>query len=145
MVYIGYGKSAALDRVVEAVAHRQDQVVVGDQFPDRGFFYRSDQFSLAKIGVPAIYLDGGTDLLDAEPNRGKELIEEWEATHYHQPSDEINDSWIFDGMIDTSRMGFFCGLALAQDDEMPSWNPGDEFEAARLAALAARRPASVAP
>jgi Zn-dependent M28 family amino/carboxypeptidase len=138
LVFIGLGKSTTLDRVVETAAKLQDRVVVGDQFPDRGFFYRSDQFSLAKIGVPAIYLDSGTDLRDAEPGHGTELIEKWEATQYHQPSDEIDDTWKFDGMVENSRLGLYCGLALTEDDEMASWTPGDEFEAARHEALAAR-------
>ncbi|HXU47383.1 MAG TPA: peptidase M28, partial [Thermoanaerobaculia bacterium] len=55
----------------------------------------------------------------------------------HQPSDQIDDSWRFDGMIEDARLGFFAGLAIANADRLPAWNPGDEFEAARKAALAA--------
>ena len=62
VTYIGYGKSS-LDTVVEHAVALQGRTVQGDQFPDRGFFYRSDQFSFAKIGVPAIYLDDGTDFI----------------------------------------------------------------------------------
>jgi Zn-dependent M28 family amino/carboxypeptidase len=136
VTFIGYGKSS-LDAVVEAAAALQDRVVVGDQFPDRGFFYRSDQFNLAKIGVPALYVSSGTDFRGREPGWGEAQIEAWTGEHYHQPSDELDDTWSFDGLVEDARLSFYCGLALAQADAMPAWNRGDEFEAARLEALAA--------
>ena len=139
VVFIGRGKSS-LDAVVEAAAARQDRVVVGDQFPDRGFFYRSDQFNLAKIGVPAIYLDTGTDFRDRDAGWGREQIEAWEAKCYHQPCDELDDTWVWEGMLEDTRLGLVCGIAIADADAAPTWNPGDEFEAARQAALAELEP-----
>jgi len=136
ITYIGYGKSS-LDAVIEAAAARQGRVVKGDQFPDRGSFYRSDQFNFAKIGVPALYLDGGTDFVGKDPEFGKQLQERYESTCYHQPCDEVSDEWDLSGMIEDTRIGLDCGLAIADADAMPTWNPGDEFEAARKAALAA--------
>jgi Zn-dependent M28 family amino/carboxypeptidase len=136
LTYIGYGKSS-LDRVADAAAALQDRVIKGDQFPDKGFFYRSDQFSLAKIGVPAMYFSTGTDFRDHEPGWGKEQIEAWTGTHYHQQSDELKDDWSFEGMVEDARLGFVAGLHVAQAADLPAWNPGDEFEAARQQALAA--------
>lgn len=136
ITYIGYGKSS-LDRVIEAAAAMQGRVVKGDQFPDRGSFYRSDQFNFAKIGVPALYLDGGTEFVGKDPEFGKQLQERYESTCYHQPCDEISDAWDYSGMIEDTRIGLYCGLAIANADALPTWNPGDEFEAARKAALAA--------
>ncbi len=136
VAFIGYGKSS-LDAVVEAAAARQGRAVVGDQFPDRGYFYRSDQFNFAKIGVPAIYLDTGADFVDRPEGWGKEQIDAWTEIHYHQPSDELTDEWDFAGMVEDAQLALECGLAVAQADEAPAWNPGDEFEAARLEALAA--------
>jgi Zn-dependent M28 family amino/carboxypeptidase len=136
VVYVGKGKSS-LDEPVEAVARTQGRVVTPDQFPDRGFFYRSDQFNFAKVGVPALYLDTGTDFIGKPDGWGKQQLEEYEAKHYHQPSDEILPSWNFDGMIEDARLGFWVGVDVANADAMPAWTPGDEFEAARKAALAA--------
>ncbi len=136
LTYIGLGKSS-LDRVVRAVAARQGRRVEGDQFPDRGFFYRSDQFSFAHIGVPAIYLHSGTDFIGHPAGWGKEKLEDWEEHHYHQPSDQYSPSWNFDGMTEDARLGFYCGLDIANDPALPAWNRGDEFEAARQQALAA--------
>ncbi|MGH9361137.1 MAG: M28 family peptidase, partial [Thermoanaerobaculia bacterium] len=138
VAFIGYGKSD-LDQVVERHAARQDRTVVGDQFPDRGFYYRSDQFNFAKIGVPAVYLDTGTRFRGKPAEWGKQQIEAWEAVHYHQPSDELTPDWSFEGMVEDARLGFFVGLDIAQSDDLPAWKPGDEFEAARKAALAATK------
>jgi Zn-dependent M28 family amino/carboxypeptidase len=135
IVYIGKGKSS-LDEYVEAVAGLQGRTVTPDQFPDRGFFYRSDQFNFAKIGVPALFLDTGTDFVGKPSGWGKEQLEAYEAKNYHQPSDEITDAWNFDGMIEDAQLGFYVGLNVANADAMPSWTAGDEFEAARKRALA---------
>ncbi|MEM9558053.1 MAG: M20/M25/M40 family metallo-hydrolase [Acidobacteriota bacterium] len=135
VVFIGHGKSD-LDAVVERHAAAQERHVVGDQFPDRGYFYRSDQLNLARIGVPAVYLDTGTEFRDRPAGWGKEQLEAWEGASYHQPSDELEDSWVFDGMIADTRLLFLIGVDLAEQTALPRWTPGDEFEAARTAALA---------
>jgi len=138
VVLIGLGKSS-LDAVAKAVAARQGRTLTGDQFPDRGFYYRSDQFSFAKVGVPALYFDDGTDYVGKPASWGREQEELWEEKQYHQPSDEIDGTWVYDGMIQDAQLGFFSGWLIAQADEMPTWVPGDEFEAARKKALAAVR------
>jgi Zn-dependent M28 family amino/carboxypeptidase len=134
---VALGKSADLDHLLAALAARQGRTVEGDPFPDRGHFYRSDQFNFAKIGVPAIYFNPGTTFRGRPAGWGKEVIEEWEKTQYHQPSDRLTADWNFDGMIEDAQLGFFTGIAIAQADAMPVWNKGDEFEAARHQALAA--------
>ena len=135
ITYIGRGKSS-LDAVTDAIAKFEGRVVKGDQFPDRGYFYRSDQFSLARIGVPALYLGGGTEFIGRPEGWGEEQINAYTAVNYHQPSDELTDDWNFDGMEKDARFGFWAGLIVANADEKPTWNAGDEFEAARLKALA---------
>ncbi|HEV8631267.1 MAG TPA: M28 family metallopeptidase [Thermoanaerobaculia bacterium] len=136
ITYVGMEKSNLAD-VVQRFAAEQRRTVKPDQFPDRGFYYRSDQFSLAKVGVPAIYLETGTDFVGRPAGWGKEQIEKWEAEHYHQPSDELTPDWNFDGMVDDARLGFKCGLWIAEEENLPAWTPGDEFEATRKAAIAA--------
>ena len=133
--YIGYGKSS-LDAIVDAIAAKQGRTVVPDLFPDKGHFYRSDQFNFAKIGVPAMYFGRSTDFIGKPAGWGKTQEEEWVEHVYHQPSDEINDTWVFDGMVEDATLGFYAGWLIAQADQMPTWNAGDEFEAARKKALA---------
>lgn len=136
VTFIGLGKSS-IDAIVERIAAEQGRVVKPDQFADRGYFYRSDQFSFAKIGVPAMYLDTGTDFVDRPEGWGKEQVNHYTDVHYHQPSDEYDDSWNFDGMIADALLGYWTGLGIANADDMPKWHEGDEFEAARLEALTA--------
>jgi len=134
VVFIGKGKSS-LDAVVEAVAGYQGRVVKPDQFPDRGIFYRSDQFNFARIGVPAVFLRSGTDFIGRDPDWGRAQYVDYEQHRYHQPSDEYSADWNLDGMVENARMGFLAVCSIADADEMPVWAPGDEFEAARLEAL----------
>jgi len=134
---IGLGKSS-LDRDVIAVAKTQGRVVKPDEFPDRGRFYRSDQFNFAKVGVPAAYLKFGTDVIGKPPGYGKEQLENYEKTTYHQPSDEYRDAFDFSGAVEDSRLAFLLGCRVASANEMPRWNKGDEFEAARNKALEGR-------
>ena len=136
VTFIGLGKSS-IDSIVTLIAEEQGRVVKPDQFADKGYFYRSDQFSFAKIGVPAMYLDTGTDFVDRPPEWGRQQLDHYTEVNYHQPTDEYDPSWSFDGMVDDALLGFWTGLAIANADEVPAWNPGDEFEAARLQALEA--------
>ena len=87
--------------------------------------------------MPAVYLDNGTEFVGRPEEWGREQIEAWEAVHYHQPSDELEDDWNFDGIMQDMSLGFWVGYAAAQADQMQRWNEGDEFEAARLEALEA--------
>lgn len=136
LVFIGKGKSS-LDGLVEAIAARQGRVVTGDPYPDRGYYYRSDQFSFAKIGVPALYIDDGVDFIGREPGWGRAQKERYESQVYHQPADEFAPDWNYEGMVEDAQAGFWTALLVADGDALPAWNPGDEFEAARQAALAA--------
>jgi len=135
VTYIGLGKSS-IDQIATMIAAEQGRVVKPDQFSDKGYFYRSDQFSFAKIGVPAMYLDTGTDFVDRPKEWGRQQQNHYTEVNYHQPSDEYDPNWNLDGMIDDARLGYWTGLAIANADAMPVWNVGDEFEAARLEALA---------
>ncbi len=133
---ISMGKSS-LDAIAARVAKSQGRVLKPDQFPDRGYYYRSDQFSFAKIGVPALFFADGTDFIGRPAGWGRTQIEEWELKKYHQPADKLDGSWNFDGMIQDAQLDMLSAWLITQADGMPTWKPGDEFEAARKQALAA--------
>jgi len=136
MIMIGKGKST-LDTVVEAIAAAQGRRhIVGDQNPDKGFFYRSDQFNLAKRGVPAAYLESGVEVVGKPEGWGAAQHAKYEETDYHQPSDELRPDWDFSGAVEDTQLLFYLGVKVAEGKNMPSWNPGDEFEGARKKALA---------
>ena len=135
MIFIGLGKSS-LDQVASDVASYVGRTLRGDQFPEQGYFYRSDQFSFAKIGVPAMYVDGGVEIMGKPKGWGRMRINAYTTRDYHQPSDELTDDWVFDGMVADTRFALLSTYLIAQADEMQSWYPGDEFAAARAEALA---------
>jgi hypothetical protein len=136
---VGLGKST-LDATVREVARAQGREVTGDPFPDRGYFYRSDQFNFAKIGVPAIFPWTGVDFVGRPEGWGREQREAWEGSLYHRPGDEM-DGWDLSGAVEDARAVYRIGRIVANADAMPAWTPGDEFEAARERALAERRAA----
>ncbi len=133
---IGRGKSSLEDLLAIAVA-RQDRVVVDEAFPDKGFYYRSDQLNFARIGVPALYFESGVEVRGKPDGWGREARERWTATQYHQASDEIDASWDLSGAVEDATLGFWVGAAAAEAPAMPTWRAGDEFEATRLEALKA--------
>jgi Zn-dependent M28 family amino/carboxypeptidase len=139
VVVVGLSKSS-LDEWVRALAAAQGREVRPEAFPDKGMYYRSDHFSLAKIGVPATYLDAGTEVVGQPPSWGRRQQEEWEAKHYHQPSDELRPDWNFAGAVEDARLLFWLGVKVANAEALPEWRPGDEFEAARQRALAELAP-----
>ncbi|MGI9516588.1 MAG: M28 family peptidase, partial [Pirellulaceae bacterium] len=134
VVVIGRGKSD-MDQIVDRMAEWQGREVFGDQFPDRGYYYRSDQFSLAKVGVPGVYLGSGVLVIGKPPEWGKQQLREWTENIYHQTSDEYRDDWNLGGAIQDAHLLFHVGLQAANQPALPAWNTGDEFEAARLDAL----------
>lgn len=134
--FIGMGKSD-LDQVARTVADYQGRTLKGDQDPSKGYYYRSDQFSFARIGVPAIYPDAGRQVIGKPEGWGQEQMDAYTEQHYHQPSDELTDAWDFSGMVQEAEFGFLAGTLIANDDDMPSWNAGDEFEDERQRALEA--------
>jgi Zn-dependent M28 family amino/carboxypeptidase len=136
---VSAGKSATLDGIAERVAQLQGRQIKPDQFPDKGYYYRSDQFAFAQIGVPALYFDTGTDFIGRPAVWGKEQLSAWEEHKYHQPGDRLEPSWDVSGMVEDAQLGMIAGWLIAQADALPHWNSGDEFEAERQRALAAAK------
>ncbi len=126
---VGYGKSS-LAKVAAEVAAARGRTVVPDSEPEKGLFYRSDHFSLAKVGIPSVYFKAGQDFLeDADVKRRVQLA--YTATHYHQPSDEFDRRWRLDGAVEDARLMLDLLVRMANDATAPAWTPGDEFEKAR--------------
>ncbi|MGQ0504456.1 MAG: M28 family peptidase, partial [Myxococcaceae bacterium] len=134
LTVIGLGKSS-LDPIITALATAQNRTVKPDQLSDRGFFYRSDQFNFAKVGVPSAYFGSGMDFVDRPEQWGKEQRELWEKKHYHQTSDDVTPAWDLSGAVEDAQLYFQLAIRVANADAMPTWKKGDEFEAARLRAL----------
>jgi Zn-dependent M28 family amino/carboxypeptidase len=118
---------------VQTVAKAFDLALLPDPTPGAGHYYRSDHFSLARVGIPAFSVDQGELFEGHTPEWGHQQSEDYVAHHYHQPSDEYQADWDFHGNAKMARFGFVLGW-LASDQPQPvQWLPGDEFEAARKA------------
>jgi Zn-dependent M28 family amino/carboxypeptidase len=126
VVIHGVGKSE-LDQTVQAAAAEQGREVHDEADPQSGWFYRSDQFSFARIGVPAIWFESGRDFIGRPKDWGKTTAQQWIAQHYHQPTDEVTDDWNFEGMVEDARLGLAVAASVANAEDMPRWTPGDEF------------------
>jgi hypothetical protein len=133
---IGRGKSSLEDLLASAAA-RQGRRLVDETFPDRGFYYRSDQLSFARIGVPALYFRSSGEAIGKPAGWLATQRVRYEEARYHQPSDEIDASWDLAGAVEDARLGFWVGAAAAEQRALPTWRAGDEFAARRLEALRA--------
>jgi len=131
---IGKGKST-LDEVVADVAKQQGRTVRSDPEPEKGFYYRSDHFSFAKVGVPAFDPDSGIDFAGRPAGWGLGKRQEYTANDYHKPSDVIKSDWDLIGAVQDCQLYFLVGLRVADAPKMPEWKPGAEFKAIREASL----------
>jgi Zn-dependent M28 family amino/carboxypeptidase len=132
---IGYGNSQLDDYLVEAAA-TQDRVVKPDAEPQKGYFYRSDHFPLAKMGVPALYTDVGSDNIGHGEEWTRQQKDDYTAHRYHQPSDEYSEDWNLEGAVEDLQLFFLVGYQLANDSIFPTWNEGTEFKAIRDSMMA---------
>ena len=118
---------------VQRVAQAFDIQLLPDPTPMAGHYYRSDHFSLARVGVPAFSVDQGELFEGHDEAWGHAQNEDYVAHHYHQPSDEFHADWDFSGNAKMARFGFVLGWLAAEQAKPVEWLPGDEFEAARRA------------
>jgi Zn-dependent M28 family amino/carboxypeptidase len=127
---VGLGMSD-LDDYLAAAAAAQERVVEGDREAEKGYYYRSDHFELAREGVPMLYPSGGYDDREKGVAYGMEKSEEYTRDHYHRVSDEYDLSWDVSGALEDMEMYFKTGLDVANSDDWPNWKEGTEFKAAR--------------
>jgi Zn-dependent M28 family amino/carboxypeptidase len=122
---------------VQTVAKAFDLALLPDPTPSAGHYYRSDHFSLARVGIPAFSVDQGELFEGHDEAWGHAQAEDYVAHHYHQPSDEYHADWDFRGNAKLARFGFVLGWLASDQAKTVEWLPGDEFEAARRASQAA--------
>ncbi|MCB9045940.1 MAG: M28 family peptidase [Chitinophagales bacterium] len=126
----GQGQSDLEDYFV-AAAKEQGRYLAPESRPEAGGYFRSDHFNFALKGVPALNAGGGMDDVVGGVEEGKRLRDEYTTKHYHQPSDEYDSTWTFEGGLDDLRLLFNVGKRLAYSREWPQWKDGSEFKAKR--------------
>ncbi len=136
---IGSGRNTLEDLLAQAAA-AQGRKVGPDAEPQKGGYFRSDQFEFAKVGVPALYIHAGLDYIGRPEGFGRAKIEEYTSHDYHQVTDEIKPGWDFSGALEDLQTFFAVGLATANRSSWPEWKPGAEFKAARERPAGPRAP-----
>jgi len=130
IVITGFGQNE-LENYVADAAKVQGRYLAPESHPEAGHYFRSDHFSLAKVGVPALDVSGGIDIAGKGKDYGKNQQEDYVSHHYHTPSDEFNPKWTFEGGIQDMELLFMIGKRLAFETSWPKWKAGSEFKAVR--------------
>jgi len=125
---IGLGQST-LDDLVSAVAAEQGRTVKPDAEPEKGFYFRSDHFSFAKQGVPALDLNSGVDFIGKPDGWGLQMRHKYTTEDYHKPSDKIKPYWNLSGAVEDLTLLGEVGYRVANADAVPVWKAGSEFKA----------------
>ncbi len=134
----GSARLGLLDDMI-ADAKQYGMTYTSDSNPQAGYFFRSDHFSFAKRGVPAVSFGSGNDLVNGGLAAGKAAEKEYTARHYHQPSDEWQASWSFTGMARDLQLLYTVGSQLANSDQWPDWSKDSEFRGIRDKTAAERK------
>ncbi|MFT4860389.1 MAG: Zn-dependent M28 family amino/carboxypeptidase, partial [Algoriphagus sp.] len=130
---IGVGQSDMED-LLNVELEKVGRYSAPDPTPTAGYYFRSDHFSFAKVGIPALYIGTGIDHFEKGKEYGKQLEDEYVQKYYHKPSDEYDTSrWDLDGAIDDVQLLYSVGRNLANSDTWPKWKASSEFRAIREA------------
>ena len=130
MVPLGF-KRSTMEAMLQPIADEQGLVLVGDQEPEKGIFFRSDHFPFSKAGVPAVSIDSGSDYVGHDMEWKEATKDAWINTNYHQPSDEYSEDWDMAGVMQIAKFVLSATYDIANSDVMPEWNEGQEFKSAR--------------
>ena len=138
VVVVGYGASD-LDDYLRRAAEQRGRSLSPEPTPEKGLYYRSDHFNLAKQGVPMLYPKPGIDLVKGGPDAGRAWLDAYVANHYHKVSDEYDAAWNVSGTLADLALYYDVGRAVANESGWPQWSDESEFRAVREAS---RNPAS---
>ena len=136
---VGYGNST-LDDVLGGVLAASGRTIKPDPESEKGFFYRSDHFEFAKKGVPALYMDTGTEYVGKDSSYSQRKRDEYTNNDYHKPSDHVKPDWDLSGAVEDLQALLHVGYRIAQTDRWPEWKPGTEFKAKRDSMLKGDKP-----
>jgi Zn-dependent M28 family amino/carboxypeptidase len=135
---IGGGR-VSLEGDMRKAAAARGLAVVDEPAIEAGWYFRSDQFSFARRGVPALTFRGGRDLVDGGTAKGAAIVADYNARRYHQPSDEYDPRWDFAGTAQEASVAYDVGLQVANGSGWPAWNSGAEYGALRAKTDAERK------
>ena len=118
---------SSIELIIAEAATERNLTVEGDTKPEQGFFFRSDHFPFARVGVPAISLRHGDRFVTPLRGDAAAFFRDYTAKYYHQASDEYQDWWDVDAMVQESELALAIGTKLANAPQMPRYKSSDEF------------------
>lgn len=124
---VGMGKSE-LEQYLEKAAEKQGRYLTQEDRPEAGYYYRSDHFSFAKKGIPALYAEGGSEPIDDATAKYRKRMSLIITGCYHQVCDQYRDSWDLSGIVQDTQMLFDVGVQVANAETWPKWMPESEFQ-----------------
>ena len=127
---IGSGQSQ-LEDMLKAALKQQGRFAIPDQTPENGFYFRSDHFSFAKAGVPALMTQTGDDMVHGGVEAGRKALDDYTAHRYHTPMDNFDPKWDFSGVAEDAQALYEVGHELAGSNAWPKWYKDSEFRARR--------------
>ena len=130
LIVVGLGNSE-LDDVLRPIAAKQGRSLVSEAAPEKGQFFRSDHFSFARAGVPALYIKGGVEHREKGREYGISVLDEYTAEHYHKGADNYDPNWDLRGIVDDLEAIFDVGAELVANRQWPNYREGNAFRAAR--------------
>ena len=129
---LGAERSELMALLRDAAA-AESLTVTADPHPNQGHFFRSDQLAFARGGVPAVFFGTGKDFVGQPAGYAEAFSSDYDEHHYHQPSDELRDDFLFGGMVQQARVAFRLGYRLAHSDLRPAWRASEAFAQVRAA------------
>ena len=130
MTVIGKGQSQLEDMLAD-VLKTQGRVISPETTPENGFYFRSDHFNFAKVGVPAMLASSGLDLLNGGREAGQKAASDYTAHHYHTPNDVFDPNWDYSGILEDTQALYLLGQKLSEDNVWPTWYADSPFKAKR--------------
>jgi Zn-dependent M28 family amino/carboxypeptidase len=122
---------SSLEPIINQVLKTRGMTFAPDEHPEQGFFFRSDHFPFAKVGVPSLNVESGSNYVGQDKATAQKRFEEYNTLHYHQPSDNFDESWRYDGVVQNLEVSLAIGMQVSNQKKMPAYKPTDEFAKAQ--------------
>jgi Zn-dependent M28 family amino/carboxypeptidase len=122
---------SSLEKIINRVLKERSMTFSPDERPEQGYFFRSDHFPFAKVGIPSLNVRSGTNYVGQDKEAARKRFEEFNTLHYHQPSDNFDENWRYDGLVQNLEVSLAIGMIVSNADKMPAFKKTDEFAKAQ--------------
>lgn len=118
---------SSLGDIINAVLKERGMTFTPDEYPEQGFFFRSDHFPFAKIGIPSLNVESGTNYVGQDKEAARKRFQVYNEQHYHQPSDVFDENWRYDGLVQNLEVSLALAMQISNQAKLPAYKSTDEF------------------